>query len=60
MYETSETVSDGMILKAAEIISVSSWNELQNAININPGSDRIIQLSKDIEANGKNYLNVQG
>ena len=49
------TDSDG---ESEQVLQVDSWDALQQAINTSNGMT--IQLKKDIEANGKSYLNVSG
>ena len=46
--------------QGAEIVPVSSWQSLQDAINNNANNGKTIQLADNINANGKNYLNVSG
>ena len=43
-----------------EIVQVSDWQSLQNAINDSANKDKTIQLRDNIDANGKDYLNVSG
>ena len=56
----AESTGTPMALQAAEIVAVSNWQSLQDAINNNANSGKTIQLAGNINANGKNYLNVSG
>ena len=44
--------------ESEQVLQVSSWDALQQAINTNNGMT--IQLKDNIKANGKDYLNVSG
>ena len=46
--------------QGAEIVPVSDWQSLQNAINDSANKDKTIQLTDNIGAKGKDYLSVSG